>query len=869
MSDSISSSPQFGAGELLDGWLIEATLGSGGMGVVYRAVHTESGVLAALKVLAGPAARDFEMVRRFRREVKTLARLRHPAVVNILQEALEHTPPYFALELVEGGTLLSRIEQAFVATGRGLAAESLTRLTLELAEGLEAVHAQQIVHRDIKPQNVLFGPNDQAKLADFGMARALDLTNLTMDGRVMGTLPYMAPEMLRAEPVDPRADLYQLGITLYEAATGRRPYTGEILVGVLGGRLLPPLPRIVEHHPEAPHWLQPLCDRLAAHAPADRFQSAALVLEYVRRESARPRRGRTPAGVSGEQSAIQRTSVPPLAPPRPSRPNPVQPEPASLEAWLKGLPGGGLPGGGLPGGAMAAAVFATAGILLLAIVLASRPAPEPPAPEPPQSVGLSDAPATEHPSPAAAGRSRPLPGCPVFVELPDTYAAFGQGEPPAFPATPGGGRPAPPRPTFPEPGLWQVLVSHPPAAVMSKPADAMPGLPDPRLLRLGSVETDRFGEELTVLEGSAYAGAYYPTIRGSVARRLGLGRGRLSISEIPTATQLASLVGNCQGPPWLELMFFSPRLLPAEPDFLRKLSATCILLGPCLSSLRVGRNFRTGDWAGKPTTLLDFVTKVRAGLADTSAGVVVDPEPLLHEGPGLDPDPRVAFKHPAYGRAMRLELRVGDPSGRWDEALASCKHQAQLAGLGRLPWDVCLNRMPRSSPRANLPRPLLSGSTVEMRELMRASVKAIAGGVDRIWFSELRQTAQGPIFIDVLSSGLQGKIIETDGGGARPFRYLLSRLASARPSRMPLPAGVQGAALDLPDRRVWFLWAPDGTRREVKLSTECPAVLTVRVCPVTAWTGNAESALAIQTSSQGMVAVEVDDGLLAIEELPL
>ncbi|TPW05659.1 MAG: hypothetical protein FD129_2747, partial [bacterium] len=133
----------------------------------------------------------------------------------------------------------------------------------------------------------------------------------------------------------------------------------------------------------------------------------------------------------------------------------------------------------------------------------------------------------------------------------------------------------------------------------------------------------------------------------------------------------------------------------------------------------------------------------------------------------------------------------------------------------------------------------------------------------------LRQTPQGPMFIDVLSSGLQGKVIEVDGGGARPFRYLLSRLASAHPSRMPLPAGVQGAALDLPDRRIWFLWAPDGTRRELELPTECPAVLTVRLCPVTAWTGNAETALAIQTSSRGRVAVEVDDGLLAIEELPL
>jgi hypothetical protein len=316
-------------------------------------------------------------------------------------------------------------------------------------------------------------------------------------------------------------------------------------------------------------------------------------------------------------------------------------------------------------------------------------------------------------------------------------------------------------------------------------------------------------------------------------------------------------------------MFFSPRQLPTEPEFVRKLTATSILLGPCLSSMRVGRNFRTGDWSGNPSELLDFVVKTRRGMTAGATRAIVDPEPLLHEGSGLSPDPGVAFRHQAYAQATRLELRVGDPSARWDDALATCKRQAQLAGLGRLPWDVCLNRLPRSSPRANPARPLLSGSTIEMRELMRAAVKAIAAGVDRVWFSELRQTPQGPIFIDLLSTGLQGKVIETDGGGARPFRYLLSRLAVARPADLPIPDGVQGAALELPGRRIWFLWAPDGTRKDVKLPTRFPAVLTARICPVIAWTGNAEAALAIQTASHGSVAVEVDDGLLAIEELPL
>ena len=305
MNRSGGSARGLAVGMELDGWRLEEVLGRGGMGVVYRATHTGSGLVCALKVLV-PAGLDcWEALQRFRREVKILARLEHPSVVRILQEALEHEPPYFCMELLPGGSLADRITSA-AATSHGrvwngaIPADRLTALALELAEGLAAIHARQVLHRDLKPSNVLFTAEDQAKLVDFGVSKALDLSSFTMTGEVMGTLYYMAPETFGKRGFDERSDLYQLGITLFEAATGSKPYSQDQLAPLLVGKPLPPLRRLQMAAPLVPGWFQPVLDRLTAFDPANRFQSAEELAKLLRRRL-------SPAE---ERSAVVRSEAP-------------------------------------------------------------------------------------------------------------------------------------------------------------------------------------------------------------------------------------------------------------------------------------------------------------------------------------------------------------------------------------------------------------------------------------------------------------------------------------------------------------------------------------------------------------------------------
>ena len=302
MGSTIDSSA-LDVGSVVDGWRLEAVLGRGGMGVVYRAVHETSGISAAMKVFQPGGSEGQQALRRFRREVLALARLEHPLVVRVLQESLAHEPPYFCMELLPGGSLAQRLE---AAGGGGVPAETLTRLALELAEGLEAVHGARVLHRDIKPQNVLFTVDGQAKLADFGIAKAKDLTALTMVGQVMGTFAYMAPESICGKPGDERTDLYQLGVTLFEAATGRKPFTSQQIMAVMANRRLPLLSKLAPLTSQKLPWLQPVLDSLTACSPDARFKSASELLATLRRES-----DRFPLPASGAQFPAAAALPPP------------------------------------------------------------------------------------------------------------------------------------------------------------------------------------------------------------------------------------------------------------------------------------------------------------------------------------------------------------------------------------------------------------------------------------------------------------------------------------------------------------------------------------------------------------------------------
>jgi len=245
-------------GQTISHYRVLERLGAGGMGVVYKAEDTQLGRLVALKFLPEDNVRDQAAVERFRREARAASALDHPNICIIYEIGEHEGQPFIAMQYLEGETLKQRL-----STRGTLAAGEVARLGLQIAEALEAAHAKGIVHRDIKPANVFCTVRGQAVVLDFGLAKLLhpagDITaadSLTQTGVAPGTLPYMAPEQLRGQPVDARTDLYALGCVLYEMATGQRPFRAELgsqlidtilhMVPVAPGRLTPELPQELE-----------------------------------------------------------------------------------------------------------------------------------------------------------------------------------------------------------------------------------------------------------------------------------------------------------------------------------------------------------------------------------------------------------------------------------------------------------------------------------------------------------------------------------------------------------------------------------------------------------------------------------------------
>ena len=201
---------------------VVSLLGSGGMGQVFRVEDQTSGQALALKVLRPLDGDDGDRVRRFQREIQILTRIQHPAVLRILDWGDSPAGLYFVTELVDGEDLKLAIRRR----GPWPAAEAAA-LGATLADALAAAHAQGVVHRDVKPNNVMIARDGSVRLLDFGLARGagIDLTTLTRTGTILGTPGYMSPEQFDAHGVDERSDLYSLGVVLFEVLTGRLPFT--------------------------------------------------------------------------------------------------------------------------------------------------------------------------------------------------------------------------------------------------------------------------------------------------------------------------------------------------------------------------------------------------------------------------------------------------------------------------------------------------------------------------------------------------------------------------------------------------------------------------------------------------------------------
>src|SRR5215218_2089960 len=297
-------------------------LGSGGMGEVFLARDRVLGRDVALKVLRTQYAGDSEFAERFKREARSAASLSHPNIVQVYDRGeTEDGSSYIAMEYVPGGTLKERISK----DGPLGAAEAAT-LGAKVAEALGAAHDRGMVHRDIKPQNVLLTDKGDAKVADFGIARAASSATISRTGSVMGTAGYMSPEQALGKPATSKSDLYSLGVVLYEALTGGLPYTADNPIAVSMKHVNQPVRSPREIDPTIPEGMNALVTRLMAKNPEDRYASADDLADDLWKIS----RGREPTTASPIVAATTRPQQAPVAASGPtrrvpaSRPTPVR-----------------------------------------------------------------------------------------------------------------------------------------------------------------------------------------------------------------------------------------------------------------------------------------------------------------------------------------------------------------------------------------------------------------------------------------------------------------------------------------------------------------------------------------------------------------
>lgn len=256
---------------------IERMIGSGGMGVVFKAFDSELNRPVAIKVLAPHLAGSGAARKRFSREARAAAAIVHEHVVAIHNVESEHEPPFLVMQYVAGESLQARLDRE-----GPLNLCEILRIARQTAAGLAAAHEQGLVHRDVKPSNVLLEKGiDRALLTDFGLARASDDASLTHSGHVPGTPHYMSPEQARGESADQRSDLFSLGSLIYAMCTGRSPFRAETSFGVLR-RITDAQPRSIrEVNSEIPSWLCCITDKLHAKSPDERYQSAAEIAELL------------------------------------------------------------------------------------------------------------------------------------------------------------------------------------------------------------------------------------------------------------------------------------------------------------------------------------------------------------------------------------------------------------------------------------------------------------------------------------------------------------------------------------------------------------------------------------------------------------
>lgn len=339
-------------GTRLGPYEIVEVVGRGGMGVVYKAHDPALNRLVALKVLPSEFLSDASFAERFRREAKIWGSLDHPAIVPVFFAGIEGASPFLAMKFVAGGSVSDGLKKGPLAPNRAVA------ILLEIGAALDYAHARGIVHRDVKPANVLLGEDDRVYLSDFGIARAISGSGApTMQTWIVGTPGYMAPEQARSQPPHPRADIYSLGCMAYELYTGSPPFRGDTPVEVMM--------RHLTEQPTPPRALAPALApnvegailKAMAKDPDQRWPTASLFVQAL-------------LGAIDADGTVSLPGHPPLARPLPARAAAF----AGKIPWIRG-------GHGVRGLLLAVLIGVTLGAALLTgfeWVLGRVPAGPPP-----------------------------------------------------------------------------------------------------------------------------------------------------------------------------------------------------------------------------------------------------------------------------------------------------------------------------------------------------------------------------------------------------------------------------------------------------------------------------------------------------------
>jgi serine/threonine-protein kinase len=410
---------------------VERLLGRGGMGAVYLARQLDLDRPVVIKVIAPELARDDAVVARLQREARSAARISSDNVVHVHETGTESGIPFIAMEYVDG-----RSASALLAEVGRVSWPEATRIVAAAARGLQAAHEVSVLHRDVKPANILIAKDGRVKVADFGLAKIepvqgvtvrpdqATMPSLSIAGQILGTPAYMAPEQADGKAVDARADIYALGVTYYELLTGKLPFRGETALKTLALVISAPVKPPREIVPDLPEAVERACLRLMAREPERRPESAAEVVALLERLAASTPSGRLPA-LAPEKRTLAAEARDRLPSTRVVLGRPV-PERSSL----------------LPGIVAAAVIVLVPAGLFVALRHGPKPLPPPPppvvappAPEPSLIVPLErdPPPPPQAAEPMSGPAPAPAPGPPPAVPAPLPAPKL---TPPAAPASP-------------------------------------------------------------------------------------------------------------------------------------------------------------------------------------------------------------------------------------------------------------------------------------------------------------------------------------------------------------------------------------------------------------------------------------------------